>query len=626
MQFNLILLKYSKRLSDLFLNKMVKRVGKYELGRTLGEGTFGKVKYAVNVESGEAVAIKVLDKEKIQKQNMGNQIKKEISIMKMVKHKYIVGMIEVLASKTKIFIVLDLVTGGELFDKIVSMGKLPEDQALFYFMQLVEGVSYCHRSGVCHRDLKPENLLLDERGNLKISDFGLSSLYVGDADSDGTSRTQILHTTCGTPNYVAPEVLADKGYDGKKADVWSIGVILYVLLAGFLPFDESTIVALFSKIQAADFTYPKWFSMEVRGVIDMMLVADPSKRVTLAELRQHPWLQEKIPAWKLPPEDDRAIAPPVAGGPTLAAFDDADAEEPADKVPEKVPAKKTVAAPAATNTSATEASESPKKGVPGASPAVSPTKDPKRVSAEDYSAGLQKPKTFYPLKPASGNEETLDALDESMERTQHPKILNAFDLINQCGGFALDKLFAPQVDIQANEMGHLVKKVSATSLSTASKPSVPSIAESKLSEDEHRLFARQQSMRLGGASSRRTGSFHFSSKIVPAENLMRGVFATMKAMGFVMDDSSEACEASGKCKGVIRTATKGTLGVTIHVYTICSSLTLLEIRRGNGNLLEWNTIYDELINKRLSHLINRPSAEGEAKADMSPRPGYVPGA
>ena len=168
---------------------MVKKVGKYDLGRTLGEGTFGKVKYAINTDSQEAVAIKVLDKEKIQKQNMGNQIKKEISIMKMVKHKYIVGMIEVLASKSKIFIVLELVQGGELFDKIVRDGKLPEETALFYLGQLVEGVSYCHKLGVCHRDLKPENLLLDENNNLKISDFGLSSLYVGDANGDGASRT-----------------------------------------------------------------------------------------------------------------------------------------------------------------------------------------------------------------------------------------------------------------------------------------------------------------------------------------------------------------------------------------------------------------------------------------------------
>jgi serine/threonine protein kinase len=119
------------------------------------------VKYAVDTETNEAVAIKILDKEKIQKQNMGNQIKKEISIMKLVKHKYIVGMVEVLASKTKIFIVLELVTGGELFDKIVQVGKLSEEQARFYFQQLVEGVEYCHKLGVCHRDLKPEVRMLE---------------------------------------------------------------------------------------------------------------------------------------------------------------------------------------------------------------------------------------------------------------------------------------------------------------------------------------------------------------------------------------------------------------------------------------------------------------------------------
>jgi 5'-AMP-activated protein kinase catalytic alpha subunit len=269
---------------------MVKKVGKYEMGRTLGEGTFGKVKHAVNSETNEVVAIKVLDKDKIQKQQMGNQIKREISIMKMVKHRYIVEMIEVLASKTKIFIVIELVSGGELFDKIVREGKFSEEKTLFYFNQLAEGVEYCHKVGVCHRDLKPENLLLDEHGNLKISDFGLSSLYVGDADGDSASRTELLHTTCGTPNYVAPEVLADKGYDGKKADVWSIGVIVYVMLAGFLPFDENNIVALFAKIQAADYTYPSFFNSEARAVLDTMLVVDPKVRASLSQLRAHPWL------------------------------------------------------------------------------------------------------------------------------------------------------------------------------------------------------------------------------------------------------------------------------------------------------------------------------------------------
>jgi serine/threonine protein kinase len=136
---------------------------------------------------------------------------------------------------------------------IIATCRLTEEKARFYFRQLVEGVEYCHSRGVCHRDLKPENLLLDENGNLKISDFGLSALYIGGEEGSRTevrialgsaSRwsckrdcLQLLHTTCGTPNYVAPEVLADQGYDGRKADVWSAGVILYVLLAGFLPFD-----------------------------------------------------------------------------------------------------------------------------------------------------------------------------------------------------------------------------------------------------------------------------------------------------------------------------------------------------------------------------------------------------
>ncbi len=475
---------------------------------------------------------------------------------------------------------------------------------MFYFKQLVEGVAYCHRYGVCHRDLKPENLLLDEQGNLKISDFGLSSLYVGDAEGDGTTRTQILHTTCGTPNYVAPEVLADKGYDGKKADVWSIGVILYVLLAGFLPFDESTIVALFSKIQAADFTYPKWFSMEVRAVIDTMLVADPAKRVTLDSLRQTPWLQEKIPAWKLPPDDDRGTAPPVAGGP-----------EPSP------------------------GGASAKAGGGGGGAGARPVPVPTAQSglAEEYASGMTRPKTFYPA-PAAGGDDAFEALDESMDAhagAARPKILNAFDLINQCGGFALDRLFAPHVDISTNKEGQLVKKVSSKGLllrgastgagaGTAGKLGAPELAEAKLSEEERRLLNRQASVRFGGASSRRTGSFHFSSKITPAENLMKGVYAAMKAMGFELDASSEQCESSGKCKAVIRTAAKGTLGVHVNVFSICSSLSLLEIRRGKGNPLEWNSIYDDLINNRIAALISRPSAAGEAKADMSPRPGYVP--
>ena len=236
-------------------------VGKYILGRKLGQGTFGKVKLAEHCETRRQVALKMMDKRRISASGMGDQIKKEIAIMKSLQHRNIIELYEVLASPSTIYLVLELVTGGELFNVIVEQGRLEEDEAREYFSQLVSGLSYCHSRGVCHRDLKPENLLLDADGVLKISDFGLSALQsaqqqqqqqqqqsASQAQADGLTPLNLLHTTCGTPNYVAPEVLMDKGYDGKAADVWSAGVILYVLLAGFLPFDEISMVDLFRKI------------------------------------------------------------------------------------------------------------------------------------------------------------------------------------------------------------------------------------------------------------------------------------------------------------------------------------------------------------------------------------------
>ncbi|GAA0159980.1 non-receptor serine/threonine protein kinase [Lithospermum erythrorhizon] len=220
------------------------RVGRYELGRTLGEGTFAKVKFAKNVETAEHVAIKILDKDKVLKHKMIAQIKREISTMKIIRHPNVIRMYEVMASKTKIYIVMEFVTGGELFDKIAAIGRLKEDEARKYFQQLINAVDFCHSRGVCHRDLKPENLLLDGNGNLKVSDFGLSALPQ-QVREDG-----LLHTTCGTPNYVAPEVVSNKGYDGAKADLWSCGVILFVLMAGYLPFEDSNLMELYKKVIA----------------------------------------------------------------------------------------------------------------------------------------------------------------------------------------------------------------------------------------------------------------------------------------------------------------------------------------------------------------------------------------
>ncbi|XP_047332206.1 CBL-interacting serine/threonine-protein kinase 24 isoform X2 [Impatiens glandulifera] len=236
------------------MKKVTRKAGKYEIGRTIGEGTFAKVKFAVNTETGESVAIKVLAKITILKHKMVDQIRREISIMKIVRHPNIVRLHEVLSSREKIYIVLELVTGGELFDQIVYKGKLSEKQSRRFFQQLIDAVAHCHSKGVYHRDLKPENLLLDSHGNLKVSDFGLSALQ--------PQGIELLHTTCGTPNYLAPEVLSSQGYDGAAADLWSCGVILYVLMAGFLPFDETDLPTLYKK------------------------------RIKIEGIKNHPWFQQ----------------------------------------------------------------------------------------------------------------------------------------------------------------------------------------------------------------------------------------------------------------------------------------------------------------------------------------------
>ncbi|XP_020401767.1 CBL-interacting protein kinase 8 isoform X2 [Zea mays] len=245
----------------------LRRVGKYEVGRTIGEGTFAKVKFAQNTETGESVAMKVLDRSSILKNKMAEQIKREISIMKLVRHPNVVRLHEVLASRKKIFIILEFITGGELFDKIIRHGRLSEADARRYFQQLIDGVDFCHKKGVYHRDLKPENLLLDSQGNLKISDFGLSAWPA--------QGSFLLRTTCGTPNYVAPEVLSHKGYNGALADTWSCGVILYVLLAGYLPFDEVDLTTLYGKIESAEYSFPAWFSGGAKSLIRRILDPNP---------------------------------------------------------------------------------------------------------------------------------------------------------------------------------------------------------------------------------------------------------------------------------------------------------------------------------------------------------------
>ncbi|KAK9100237.1 hypothetical protein Scep_023667 [Stephania cephalantha] len=262
--------------------------GKYELGRMLGHGTFAKVYHARNLKNGKAVAMKVVGKEKVIRVGMMEQVKREISVMKMVEHPNIVELHEVMASKTKIYFAMEFVKGGELFSKI-SKGRLREDLARAYFQQLISAVDFCHSRGVYHRDLKPENLLLDDEGNLKVTDFGLSA-FTEHLRHDG-----LLHTTCGTPAYVAPEVIGKKGYDGAKADLWSCGVILYVLLAGYLPFQDDNVVAMYKKIYKGDFKCPAWFSPEARKIVTKLLDPNPATRITIAKLIETPWFKKPLP-------------------------------------------------------------------------------------------------------------------------------------------------------------------------------------------------------------------------------------------------------------------------------------------------------------------------------------------
>ncbi|BBH05464.1 CBL-interacting protein kinase 3 [Prunus dulcis] len=283
--------------------KIKRRVGKYEVGRTIGEGTFAKVKFARNSDTGEPVALKIIDKEKVLKHKMAEQIKREIATMKLIKHPNVVRLFEerillelsfyltkfygiginlkvqncndwylssgdVMGSKTKIFIVMEFVT--------VNNGRMREDEARRYFQQLINAVDYCHSRGVYHRDLKPENLLLDTYGNLKVSDFGLSALSQQVRD-DG-----LLHTTCGTPNYVAPEFRS----------LMIEAMMGQLRTCGYLPFDDSNLMTLYKKISAAEFTCPPWLSFGAMKLIARILDPNPMTRITIAEILEDEWFKK----------------------------------------------------------------------------------------------------------------------------------------------------------------------------------------------------------------------------------------------------------------------------------------------------------------------------------------------
>ncbi|KAJ6850928.1 CBL-interacting serine/threonine-protein kinase 12-like [Iris pallida] len=294
-------------------------LGRYEVGKLLGHGTFAKVYHARNVLTDAAVAIKVLDKEKILKSGLVAHIKREISVLRRVRHPNIVHLFEVMATKSKIYFVMEFVRGGELFHK-VAKGRLKEDVARRYFQQLLSAVEFCHARGVYHRDLKPENLLVDDRGDLKVSDFGLSAV------SDQIRQDGLFHTFCGTPAYVAPEVLARRGYDGAKVDIWSCGVILFVLMAGYLPFHDHNVMAMYRKIYKGEFRCPRWFSPELSRLLSRLLDTNPQTRITIPEIMENRWFKKGFRPIKFYIENDEFHEFPDLDSPPLPKEEEEEAE------------------------------------------------------------------------------------------------------------------------------------------------------------------------------------------------------------------------------------------------------------------------------------------------------------
>uniref|UniRef100_A0A0D3F1H5 non-specific serine/threonine protein kinase n=1 Tax=Oryza barthii TaxID=65489 RepID=A0A0D3F1H5_9ORYZ len=274
----------------------VESIGRYRVGRTIGAGTFAKVRLAVDADTGATVAVKVIDKRMVIRNNLMYQVKREITAMKLLNHPNIVKIYEVIATKTKICLVMEYVSGGQLSDKLSYLKRLDEKEAKKYFYQLIDAVDYCHRRGVYHRDLKPENLLVDNQGNLKVSDFGLSVLK---------KPGQFLSTSCGSPCYVAPEVIQHKSYDGAAADVWSCGVILFELLAGYLPFQDCSLTNLYRRISRAQFVFPQWLSVPQKKIIIRILDPSPITRAKISDIFDDKWLQDHCnPSARIENDDD----------------------------------------------------------------------------------------------------------------------------------------------------------------------------------------------------------------------------------------------------------------------------------------------------------------------------------
>lgn len=263
----------------------LKTIGSYTIDKTIGQGTFGKVKLATHTSTNQPVAVKILEKNKICDVADVERVSRELHILKLIRHPNIIQLYEVnftqiIETPKKLYLIMEFADGGELFDFIVAKTRIKEPLACRLFQQLVMGIEYIHKLGVVHRDLKPENLLLDNKNNIKIVDFGLSNTY---------QPHETLKTACGSPCYAAPEMIAGNKYEGLKADLWSSGVILFAMVCGYLPFEDQDTSKLYKKILAGDFDIPSFVSKGAKDLIQKILNTDPEQRIDIEGVKNHSW-------------------------------------------------------------------------------------------------------------------------------------------------------------------------------------------------------------------------------------------------------------------------------------------------------------------------------------------------
>ncbi|KXS16880.1 Pkinase-domain-containing protein, partial [Gonapodya prolifera JEL478] len=257
-------------------------IGKYRLDKTIGQGTYGKVKLGTHVDTGDKVAVKVIEKAQIKSPKQVARLQREIRFLKLLYHPHIVKVHDVMETSDSIFIIMEYAVGGELFDYIVANKRVKEKEARAFFRQVLSAVDYCHQNSIIHRDLKPENLLLDANKCIKIIDFGFGNTF----NRDGS----LLDTFCGSPFYAAPEMILGRAYRGPEVDMWSLGVILFALLCGHLPFDDDNMKELYKKIAAGTYKSPDYLMPDARHLISRLITVDPAKRATLDEVLRHRWV------------------------------------------------------------------------------------------------------------------------------------------------------------------------------------------------------------------------------------------------------------------------------------------------------------------------------------------------